>query len=410
MSDPIVIVGAGQAAASAAHTLRAEGYDGGIVLLGEEAHLPYQRPPLSKELLLGTKDADATAILPTDWYERSEVEVRRGVRVTRLVPSMRTVELEDGTSLVASGVLLATGGRPRRIPGWEGERVLYLRDLTDAAAIASQLGEGRRLAVVGAGFIGSEVAASARRRGTAVTLIEALPQPLARVLDEELGALIAAAHRRQGVDVRLGVGVASVTESQRGVLVELADGARIEADAVVVGVGLVPNVEVAVASGLEVDDGVVVDDRARTSVEQVYAAGDVARHHHPVFDRHLRVEHFDNAIKQGAVAARNLLGKDVVFDDPHWFWSDQYDHSLQYVGDHAPHDQRIVRGDLHAALRGDADSLAVTVFWLRDGVLRAAFAFDRGRDVRVAQRLIARGARPDPRLLADPDADLRDLL
>jgi 3-phenylpropionate/trans-cinnamate dioxygenase ferredoxin reductase subunit len=410
VSDPIVIVGAGQAAASAAHTLRGEGYDGGIVILGEEAHLPYQRPPLSKELLLGTKDADATAILPADWYERSEVEVRRGVRVSRVVPSTRAVELEDGTSLVASGVLLATGGRPRRIPGWDGERVLYLRDLTDAAAISSHLGEGHRLVVVGAGFIGSEVAASARRRGTDVTLVEALPQPLARVLDEELGALIAHTHRREGVDVRLGVGVASVTETGEGVLVELADGARLEADAVVVGVGLVPNVEVAEASGLEVDDGVVVDDHARTSVESVYAAGDVARHHHPLFQRQLRVEHFDNAIKQGAVAARNLLGEDVVFDDPHWFWSDQYDHSLQYVGDHAPHDQRIVRGELSAPLSGDADPPAVTVFWLRGGVLRAAFAFDRGRDVRVAQRLVSMRARPDPRVLADPDTDLRDLL
>lgn len=411
--DPIVIVGGGQAAASCSHTLRGAGYDGGIVIVGDEPHLPYQRPPLSKELLLGTKDPDATAILPPDWYERSDVEVRRGVRAVRVDPGSRAVELEDGSALPASGVLLATGGAPRRIPSWEGERVLYLRDLADAARVREVIGAGRRLIVVGAGFIGSEVAASARRVGTEVILVEALPQPLARVLGEDLGALVAEAHRREGVDVRLGVGVASVTSRPEGVVVELQDGARLEADAVVVGIGLAPRVEVAEASGIAVDDGVLVDRFARTSVDRIYAAGDVANHEHPLFGRRMRVEHFDNAIKQAAVAAKNLLGQQIEFTDPHWFWSDQYDHSLQYVGDHAPTDEVVVRGGaprLQAMGRGEVEELAVTVFWLRDGALRAAFAMNAGRDVRVAQRLVSAGARPDPAVLADPDGDLRALL
>lgn len=405
MTRTVVAVGAGQASAIAARTLRRRGFDGRIVLVGEESHRPYQRPPLSKEYLLG--DADGLFLLSEDWCASKEVELILDTKVTSLDPASRTVTLADGRKLAADSVLLATGGRARRLAGAVGDvegtdRVRYLRTLDDADAISALIHPGGRVVVIGGGFIGSEVAATSRALGAQVTLIEMLEVPLMRVLGPQLGAVCAQIHRRGGVDLRLGQSVQGVTQVGDLVQVSLGNGEVIEGDLVVIGVGIEPNVELAEAAGLKVDNGIVVDEYCRTSVEGIFAAGDVANHYHPLYKRHIRVEHFDNASKQGAAAANNILGRETVFDDPHWFWSDQYDLNLQYVG-HAQEWDEIV-------VRGSTTDLDFVAFYLRAGVVQAAFAVERGDDIAVARELVSAAATPNPLRLADPDVDLLDLV
>lgn len=402
MPDPIVAVGAGQAAAVAARTLRTAGYDGRIVLLGDEPHPPYQRPPLSKGYLVGTASRADLSIVTEDWWDEHEVDLRLGVRARRVDAATRAVELDSGAWLAASGVLLATGGRPRRLPETRSERVSVLRTVEDADRIRAALGPGRHLIMIGAGFIGSEVAASARALDTAVTMVDLLEVPFAAVLGRRMGAVLVDIHRDHGVTVRTGEPVEAVADTGEGVVVRMGSGAAIEGDAVVVGIGIVPAVEVAEASGIATGDGILVDQHCRTSVPGVVAAGDVANHYHPLFEQRLRVEHFDNANRQAPVAARTLLGEDAVFDDPHWFWSDQYEHNIQYAG-HAPGADSIV-------VRGSVPARDFIAFYLRDGVVVAALAIDQGRAMAVTKRLIARRARPDPAVLADQDTDLRGLL
>jgi 3-phenylpropionate/trans-cinnamate dioxygenase ferredoxin reductase component len=393
----IVIVGAGMTAASAAEALRQGDFDGRILIVGRESHLPYERPPLSKEYLRGEQGREALPVRGQDWYDEQEVEVRLGTEVTRLDASGPAVELGDGEVIDADAVLLATGGIPRRMPGEPSERVLYLRTVEDADRIRDLMASGR-LVVVGAGFIGAEVAASARARGVEVTLLERNGTPLTRALGEEMGRLYGDIHRDHGIDLRTGAMVEGIEDTAGGVVVRLGEGQAIEADAVLVGVGIAPTTELAEAAGLDVDDGVLVDERCRTSADAVFAAGDVANHLHPLFGR-LRVEHFDNAIKMGAAAARSMIGSEEAFDDPHWFWSDQYDVNLQYAGFAREWDDVVVRGS--------TDERRFVAFYMHRGVLLAALGMNRGRDVRRAMKLI--GARPDPNLLRDEDTDLRTL-
>jgi 3-phenylpropionate/trans-cinnamate dioxygenase ferredoxin reductase subunit len=400
MTRTVVAVGAGQASAQFARTLRRRGFDGRVVLVGDEVHRPYQRPPLSKEYQAG--DEDDLWLLSEDWCAAKEVELVLGTAVTGLDLSSRTVSLADGSRLAADAVLIATGGRARRMPGADGDRVLYLRTLDDAARIRSLIEPGGQVVVIGGGFIGSELAAAARARGADVTLLEMLDVPLQRVLGSELGGVCAQIHRRGGVDLRLGTTVDSVTQDGDRVLVRTGDGETIEGDLVVIGIGIVPNVELAEQAGLKTDNGIVVDEHLRTDAEGVYAAGDVANHFHPVFGRRLRVEHFDNANRQGTVAADNVVGRDAVFDDPHWFWSDQYDLNLQYTG-HADDWDDIV-------VRGSTEQLDFTAFYRKDGVVQAAFAVDRGDDIAAARELVRQRATPQPAELADPDVDLYDLV
>jgi 3-phenylpropionate/trans-cinnamate dioxygenase ferredoxin reductase subunit len=395
-----VIIGAGMCGASAMQTLREEGFEGRIVLIGDEPHLPYERPPLSKEYLRGEQDRNDLFVRPEEWYAENDVEARLGVRATALDPAGRTVELSDEDSLRYDALLLATGGRPRRLAEEASDRVFYLRSIDDCERIRKHL--AGRLVVVGAGFIGAEVAASARTLGVDVTVLEMQEVPLASVLGLEIGRIYAAIHRDHGVDLRTGEGVDSIEETEGGVLVRTTKGNAVEGDAVVVGVGIQPNVELAEAAGLELSNGVAVDEYCRTSAEGVFGAGDIADHFHPVFGRRIRVEHFDNAIKHGAAAARNMLGREEPFDDPHWFWSDQYEYNLQYGGFAKEWDNLVVRGSLD-----DRDFVA---FFLQDGVVLAALGVNRGRDVRRAMKLVKARARPDPAKLRDAEVDLRSLL
>ena len=402
MDRTFVVVGANLCGGTAVHTLRQEGFDGRIVLVGEEPDLPYERPPLSKEYLRGEQSRDALFLQPSSWYEENRVELRLGTRAVAIDPVERTVELSDGDRVGYEAVLLASGGRPRKLPGEPIERVLYLRTVDDADRIRSELTGGQHLVVVGAGFIGAEVAASARTLGLEVTCLEVLDVPLERALGKEMGRLYAEIHREHGVDLRTGEGVQSMEQTDGGVVVQTTQGAAIEGDAVVVGVGIEPNVELGESAGARIDNGLVVDQFCRTTIEGVFAAGDVANHWHPVFERHVRVEHFDNAIKHGSAAARNMMGRDEPYDDPHWFWSDQYEHNLQYAGFAARWDEIVVRGS--------TETRNFVAFYLSDGVVLAALGLNRGKDVRRAMKLIRAKARPDPMLLRDEDVDLRKIV
>ena len=396
-----VIVGANLTGATAAATLREEGFEGRIVLIGEEPHPPYERPPLSKEYLRGEQPFEKGLVRPADWYKENGIEARFGVRAERVDPVDRTVVLEGGERISFRTLLLATGGTPRRLPGPPAERVLYLRTVEDAERIRAHLLPGRRLVVVGAGFIGAEVAASARMLGVEVTVLERHDVPLARALGPEMGRIYAEIHREHGVNLRTGEGVEAVQDTDGSVAVRTTGGASIEGDAVVVGVGIRPNTELGLSAGVDIDNGIVVDEFCRTSVAGIYAAGDVANHYHPLFGRRIRVEHYDNALKQGAAAAQNMLGRGKAFTDPHWFWSDQYDHNLQYAGFASEWDEIVVRGSIE-----ERDFVA---FYLKDDVVLAALALNRGRDVGPAIRLIEGRAKPDPADLRDQAVDLRHL-
>jgi 3-phenylpropionate/trans-cinnamate dioxygenase ferredoxin reductase subunit len=307
----------------------------------------------------------------------------------------------SGERLRFDSLLLATGGQPRRIPSNGHERVLYLRTLEDADRIRSHLQHGAHLIVVGAGFIGAEVAASARTLGLEVTMLEAMDVPLRRALGPEMGWTYAAMHWDHGVKLMTREVVSRIDETAGGVVVRTNRGTTIEGDAVVIGVGIDPNVELALSAGLDVNNGIVVDEFCRTSIANIYAAGDVANHYHPLFGLNLRVEHYDNALRQGAAAARNMLGHKQSYDHVHWFWSDQFDYNLQYAG-FAPGSDEIV-------VRGSIDERNFVAFYLRSGVLRAALGINQSREVRRAMRLIAARATPDPDQLRDETLDLRRL-
>lgn len=394
------IVGAGQTAAVAARTLRRRGFDGRIEIIGAEPHPPYQRPPLTKQYLAGI-ESEELFLLDEQWCAANDVHLRLGQRALRVRAAEAAVDLADGTQVAADKVLIATGGAARKLPGVRGDRVHYLRTVDDADRLRALIRPGARLIVIGAGFIGSEVAATAHGMGADVTVIDTLDVPMQRILGRELGAVCAHIHRSNGVTVRLGEPVESVVEHADAVIVKTS-GARLEGDLVVVGVGITPNIEVAQRSGVTVDNGVLVDEYCRTNVPNIFAAGDIANHYHPLFDELIRVEHFDNASKQAAAAAKNMLGQLTIFDDPHWFWSDQYDLNIQHTGHARSWDEVVIRGSV--------DELDFCAFYLRNERIRAAFAVDRGTEVLLAKELIAGRVPVDARQLKDEDADLSEIL
>ena len=396
----IVIVGGGQAASVATRTLRRRGYDGTVTIVGNETELPYQRPPLSKEYLTD-EDASGLWLLPQDWADANDVVVRTATAAMRVDTAAGGVLLADGSTLAADSVLLATGGRPRRISGAHGDRIHTLRTKADADRLRLALRPGSRVVIIGAGFIGAEVSSSARQMGAEVTVLEASPVPLQRVLGERLGTVCAAIQRDAGVDLRLGVAVDSIRQTDDEVVVETSTG-PVVGDVAVVAIGIIPNQEIGEASGLTVGNGIHVDEYCRTSAPNVYAAGDVANHYHPLFDTRMRVEHFDNASKQAAAAANNMLGRPTVFADPHWFWSDQFGLNLQCVGHPSPEHEMVVRGDL--------DGRDFTAFFLDEGRVQAAFTMGRADDIAVARELVSAGISLPADSLADDGYDLFDAL
>jgi len=404
MARRFVIIGASLAGATAAITLSEEGTEEALTLIGAEHEPPYERPPLSKAYLRGETPFDKALVRPAAFYAERGIETMFGTRVTRIDPSTRCVELEDRRRVPFDALLIATGGRnrPVSIPGADLEGIYGLRTVRDADRIRHEIVAGRRVVVVGMGFIGSEVAASLRQKGLHVVAIDHSKTPLFRVLGEAVGQTLADLHHAHGVLTVFEDTVAVFEGTGRVSCVVTKGGRRLECDFVVVGIGIEPAVEMLDGSGIVVDNGVVVDEHCETNVAGVYAAGDVANHYHPIFDRRIRVEHWHNAIKQGAAAARNMLGQRVVYDEIHWFWSDQYDANLQYAGFHTTWDQLVVRGRL--------DSGSYLACYVTDGRINAAVGLNRAKDIRRVMPLIKSRRAVDLEQLRDEGVDLRSLL
>ncbi|MFE2959334.1 NAD(P)/FAD-dependent oxidoreductase [Nocardia tengchongensis] len=359
-----VIAGGGLAAAKLAEALRANDFDGTVTLVSAEEHLPYERPPLSKEHLLGKKALADFTVDPSQWYRDHHIEVMPGTTVTAVDRNTKTVALPDGTTLPYDKLALATGSRPRllRMPGADAAGVHVLRTIEDSDALLTMFAGVRRLAVIGAGWIGLEVTAAARAAGVEVTVLEADSVPLRAALGPEMGEVFAALHRAHGVDLRCGVQVSEITTADgRATGVRLADGTAIEADAVLMAVGARPNIELAADAGLAVDGGVLVDESLATSDPDIVAIGDIAAQQHPVLGQRIRVEHWANALNQPAVAALTMLGKPAVYDKLPYFFTDQYDLGMEYTGYVAPQQQARV------VVRGDLAGREFVAYWLDPG-------------------------------------------
>ncbi|HCT80646.1 MAG TPA: FAD-dependent oxidoreductase [Micromonosporaceae bacterium] len=400
-----MIAGAGLAGAKAAQTLRDEGFDGGIVLLGEEPERPYERPPLSKGLLLGTAERETVFVHEAGWYAEHEVDLRTGVGMAAIDRAARQVELADGQRIGYDALLLATGSAPRSldVPGAYLDGVLQLRTLADSDLIAAALAGGGRMVIVGAGWIGLEVAAAARQRGVPVTVVENADLPLLRVLGPEIARVFAGLHRDHGVIFHFAAQVRELRGDGQVSSVVLHDGTELPADVVVVGVGVRPNVAAAQMAGLTVSNGVVVDEALRSSDRRIHAAGDVASAYHPVFRTHLRSEHWANALHSGPAAARSMLGAGVVYDRLPYFYTDQYDLGMEYTGYAAPggYDTVVVRGDL-----AKREFIA---FWTAQGRVLAGMNVNVW-DVTSDIGDLIRGQEPvDLARLADPGVALADL-
>jgi NADPH-dependent 2,4-dienoyl-CoA reductase/sulfur reductase-like enzyme len=404
--ETYVIVGASLAGAKAAQTLREEGYAGRLVLIGAENERPYERPPLSKGYLAGTTEREKIYVHEAGWYEEHGVELRLVTRVSSLDRAAAQVALDGGERIAYDKLLLTTGSSPRRlpVPGADLPGVHYLRDVHDSDRLRAAISGGGRVVVIGGGWIGLETAAAARGYGGDVALVEPEPLPLRRVLGDEMAAVFADVHRDHGVDLRLGTGVERLRggADRVGEVVTTA-GSALPADVVIVGVGIRPNVELANGAGLDVDDGVLVDQALRTSDERVWAAGDVANAYSPLFGRRLRVEHWANALNGGPAAARSMLGQEVVYDRVPYFFTDQYDLGMEYSGFAAPgdYDEVVVRGD-----RGAREFVA---FWLRGGRVLAGMNVNVWDVTDPIQALVRAGTPVDNARLADPDVPLDEL-
>jgi 3-phenylpropionate/trans-cinnamate dioxygenase ferredoxin reductase subunit len=403
MPPTFVIVGASLAGGVAAATLRQDGFDGDVVLIGAEPQPPYERPPLSKQYLRGEAPFEKALVRPAGFYEQNRIETRFGTRATRVDPIGRTVSLETGAAVRYDKLLIATGVRNRRppIPGLDLPGVFDLRTLGDADALRGEIAAGRRAVVIGMGFIGCEVAASLRQKGVDVVTVDPSPAPLFRVLGADVGRVLAAVHQDRGVQAIFEDVVTRFEGSARVERVITRSGRRLECDFAVVGVGVEPVMDFLADGGIETANGILVDEYCRTSVDDIYAAGDVANHYHPVFQKRMRVEHWQNAMQQGAAAARSMLGQGQPYDAIHWFWSDQYDVNLQYAGFHDKWDQLV--------LRGRVEDRAFLAFYLTGGRIDAVVGLNRGKDVRRAMPLIKSRDIVDPRQLADEGIDLRRL-
>ena len=407
MYQRIVIVGAGQAAMQAVDTLRRRGFTGELTLVGDEPWPPYQRPPLSKKYLAGSLDRERLLIRPAAFFADHAVTTHFGRRVTDIARRARHVRLDDGLVLPYDALLLATGSRPRPLlaPGRELAGVHYLRTLADADRIRGECAAGGRVVIIGGGYIGLEVAATARERGMEVTVLEMAPRVMSRVTSPEVSAFYEAEHARHGVRIRCNENVRALhgdarTGRVRAVLTE--GGGEYAADLVIAGVGVAPADELAQAAGLECENGVVTDAHCRTADEAIYAAGDCASHLNRQYGRHLRLESVDNAFEQGTTVALNLLGTETVHDKVPWFWSDQFDLKLIIVGVGAGYDRAIVRGS--PATR------SFSICYLRGGELVALDSINAPKDQMAARKLIAAHARPRPEKLADAAIPLKDAL
>jgi 3-phenylpropionate/trans-cinnamate dioxygenase ferredoxin reductase subunit len=402
-----VIVGAGMAGAKGAQALRDLGFDGRIALLGDEPHRPYERPPLSKDYLMGNAGFDSAYVHDEAWYVDNRVDLQLEVSVRRIDRALRQVELADGSRLEFDKLLIATGANPRSlpVPGNDAEGVLYLRRVEDSDLIKQTLADIERLVVVGAGWIGLEVTAAAREAGVAVTVVETAELPLLRVLGPEVADVFATLHREHDVDFRFGTAVSEITTADgRATGVRLTDGTGIEAEAVLIAVGVNPEVTLARDAGLRVDNGILVDASLRTEDPNIVAAGDVANAFNPLLDKQIRVEHWANALNQPATAAASMVGRDGKYAELPYFFTDQYDLGMEYLGYTEPGDYEEV------VFRGDVAAREFIAFWVSEGRVLAGMNVNIWDVTDQIKTLITSGTTVDPAALADPDTPLNELI
>lgn len=379
----VLIIGGGQAAAQTAASLRTEGFSGNIVLVGLESVLPYQRPPLSKAYLAGTLARERLFLKPSSFYEQHRVETHLGVSVTSIFIEARKAELSDGRVLAFDYLVFATGGRPRRLncPGGDHPGLYYFRNMADVEAIQPRMEAGARLVLIGGGYIGLEIAAVASKLGLKVTVLEAMPSLLARVTCTDVATFYQREHDQHGVDIRCGVTVSGIGGSDESPRVMTDGGNEFEADVVIAGIGLLPNVELAEQAGLTCNNGIIVDDHGRTSIDNIFAAGDCTQHPSSVYDAMVRLESVPNAIEQGKTVAATICGKSKPYRQVPWFWSDQYDIKLQTAGLNRGYDQVV--------MRGKPETRSFAAFYLREGRLLAVDAINRPVEFSLSKAWIA---------------------
>ncbi len=403
MTHHVVIAGAGHAAGQVVTSLRQNKFEGHIALVGNEPWLPYQRPPLSKKFLAGDMPAERLYVKPADFYEEAGIELHLDAQITAIDRDAQRLSIDGGVDVAYDTLVLALGSRVRRlhIDGEQLDRVHYLRNIADVEAIRADMDAGRRLVVIGAGYIGLEVASVARQAGLEVTVIEMADRVMSRVVSPEISDFYQIEHTNQGVKFRLSTRVSSLLGKKRVKAVVTSEDEEIPADLVVIGVGIVPNTELASAAGLEIDDGIVVDDHCRTADANIYAVGDCTSHPNAIYDRRLRLESVHNALEQAKTAAANICGKDVAYCDVPWFWSDQYDLKLQIAG--------LSQGFDDVVIRGNPAERSFSCLYLREGRLIAVNAINAPRDFVQSKQLIADHAVLDLERVADAATQLKDL-
>ena len=397
----IVVIGAGQAAGQAAASLRQEGFEGSITIFGDEEHPPYQRPPLSKQYLSGEHGLERVYMRPEKFYADRDITLRSKTTVASINPDSKTITTEDGETCSYDKLLIATGSRPRilNIPGSDLEGIHYLRTIKDVDRIREAMSSATKLCIVGGGYIGLEVAAVAKTLGFEVSVLEMEERILQRVTTPEMSEFYHQLHAGRGVNILVSTAVSGFTGDGQVAAVVCGDE-QIEADLVIVGIGIIPNVEIAESAGLECDNGIVVDEHCRTSNPDIYAAGDCTNHPNPILDRRLRLESVPNAMEQARVAANNMLDGDKTYAAVPWFWSDQYELKLQMVGFSSDGDTSVVRGDKAAN--------QFAVFYLKNGAVVAVDAVNSPREFMVCKQLY--GKQVDEKALGDTDVDLKTLL
>lgn len=403
MGGQVAIAGAGHAAGQVVATLKQKKFDGTIMLVGEEPWLPYQRPPLSKKFLAGELDAERLHFKPQSFYDDPGIEVRLETRIDAIDRAKKSLCLSGDEMLAYDTLVIATGAQPRLldVPGIGLEGIHYLRTIADVNAIRNQLAKGTRLAIVGAGYIGLEVAAVASQLGANVTVLEMEDRVMSRVVSPAISDFYQKEHAAHGVNIMLSTGVSGFSGNRKVAAVDLSDGNQVAAELVVVGIGIVPNTALASDAGLEVDNGIVVDDHCRTSDPDIFAVGDCTQHPNEILGYRVRLESVHNAVEQAKTAASNICGEDTCYAQVPWFWSDQYDLKLQIAGLSQGYDQVIVRGD--------PDSRSFACLYLRDGQLIAVDAVNDPKNFMQSKALIAAHATIDPELLADTDLELKNL-
>jgi 3-phenylpropionate/trans-cinnamate dioxygenase ferredoxin reductase component len=399
-----VIIGAGQAGGWAAKTLRDQGFEGRVIIVGDEDFAPHERPPLSKEVLLGDAEKESCLLWPPGTLEDADIEMRLGVSVKSIDADSYTMSLANGETLAWNKMLIATGGRARSldVDGVDLDGVYTLRTIEDAEGIRARLTAGAKVLVIGAGWIGLEVAAAARKRDASATVVEVADRVCARALTEDMSQWVHALHERHGVDIRLTTAFSHFAGDGKLQKAVLGDGSEIDCDIAVIGIGLIPNTELAESAGLDIENGIVVDENGQTSHPDIFAAGDVTNHPNALLGRRVRLESWENAQNQAINSAKAMLDIKEPYSEIPWFWSDQYDANIQMMGLPEEWDQTVTRGD--------RDAGEFIEFYLKDGELQGAAAINNPRDLRFTRRMITSGRKFEADALADPDVKLQKLM